>query len=185
MRTPPRFSEWILYHLLEKEEREFTIGDLREIYGQVFYSSGNLKAKIWYWGQIMRSIRLFLFNLIYWRICMFTNYLKLAMRHMRRHWGYSLINILGLAIGMACCILIFLWVQHELSYDRFHEKADDLYLLTVTSEQGASTSSPWALVPTLKNDFPEILKGSWYGVIPLLARYENKSFFENAALVGN
>ncbi|MDH5707247.1 MAG: ABC transporter permease, partial [Candidatus Aminicenantes bacterium] len=42
-----------------------------------------------------------------------------------------------------------------------------------------------ALVPTLKNDFPEILKGSWYGVIPLLARYENKSFFENAALVGN
>ncbi|MDH5707173.1 MAG: ABC transporter permease, partial [Candidatus Aminicenantes bacterium] len=116
---------------------------------------------------------------------MFTNYLKLAMRHMRRHWGYSLINILGLAIGMACCILIFLWVQHELSYDRFHEKADDLYLITVSGEQGTWTSSPWALVPTLKNDFPEILKGSWYAVTPLLARYENKSFFENAALVGN
>jgi putative ABC transport system permease protein len=185
MRTPPRFSEWILYHLLEKEEREFIIGDLREIYGQVWFSSGNLKAKIWYWGQIIRSIRPFLFNLIYWRICMFTNYFKLAMRHMRRHWGYSLINILGLAIGMACCILIFLWVQHELSYDRFHEKADDLYLITVSGEQGTWISSPWALVPTLKNDFPEILKGSWYGVIPLLARYEHKSFFEKAALVGN
>jgi len=116
---------------------------------------------------------------------MFTNYLKLAIRHMRRHWGYSLINILGLAIGMACCILIFLWVQHELSYDRFHEKADDLYLITVSGEHGTWTSSPWALIPSLKNDFPEIVKGSWYGVIPLLARYENKSFFENAALVGN
>jgi len=185
MRTPPRFSEWILYHLLEKEEREFIIGDLREIYGQVWYSSGNLKAKIWYWGQIIRSIRPFIFNLIYWRICMFTNYLKLAMRHMRRHWGYSLINILGLAIGMACCILIFLWVQHESSYDRFHEKADDLYLITVSGERGTWTSSPWALVPTLKNDFPEILKGSWYGVFPLLARYEHKSFFEEAALVGS
>jgi putative ABC transport system permease protein len=185
MRTPPRFSEWILYHLLEKEEREFIIGDLREIYGQVWFSSGNLKAKIWYWGQIKRSIRPFLFNLIYWRICMFTNYFKLAIRHMRRHWGYSLINILGLAIGMACCILIFLWVQHELSYDRFHEKADDLYIITVTSERGTWISSPWALVPTLKNDFPEILKGSWYGVFPLLTRYENKSFFEDAALVGN
>jgi ABC-type antimicrobial peptide transport system permease subunit len=85
---------------------------------------------------------------------------------------------------MACCILIFLWVQHELSYDRFHEKADDLYLITVTSDRGTWISSPWALVPTLKMDFPEILKGSWYGVIPLLARYEQKSFFENAALVG-
>jgi putative ABC transport system permease protein len=185
MRTPPRFSEWILYHLHEKEEREFIIGDLREIYGQVFYSSGNLKANIWYWGQIIRSIRPFLLNLIYWRICMFTNYLKLAIRHMRRHWGYSLINILGLAIGMACCILIFLWVQHELSYDRFHEKAGDLYIITVTGEQGTFTSSPWALVSTLKNDFPEILKGSWYGVFPLLTRYEHKSFFENAALVGD
>ena len=185
MRTPPRLSEWILYHLLEKEEREFIIGDLREIYGQVRDSSGNLKAKIWYWGQIVRSIRPFLNNLIYWRICMFTNYLKLAMRHMRRHWGYSLINILGLAIGMACCILIFLWVQHELSYDRFHEKADNLYLITVSGEQGIGTSSPWALVPALKNDFPEILKGSWYGVFPLLTRYENKSFFEDVALVDN
>jgi putative ABC transport system permease protein len=185
MRTPPRFSEWILYHLLEKEEREFIIGDLKEIYGQVWDSSGNLKAKIWYWGQIIRSIRPYLYNLIYWRVCMFTNYLKLAIRHMRRHWGYSLINILGLAIGMACCILIFLWVQHELSYNRFHEKADDLYLITVSGDQGTGTSSPWALVPALKNDFPEILKGSWYGVFPLLARYENKSFFEQAALVGN
>jgi putative ABC transport system permease protein len=185
MRTPPRFSEWILYHLLEKEEREFIIGDLKEIYGQVWDSSGNLKAKIWYWGQIIRSIRPYLYNLIYWRVCMFTNYLKLAIRHMRRHWGYSLINILGLAIGMACCILIFLWVQHELSYNRFHEKADDLYLITVSGDQETGTSSPWALVPALKNDFPEILKGSWYGVFPLLARYENKSFFEQAALVGN
>ncbi|NIM99812.1 MAG: FtsX-like permease family protein, partial [candidate division Zixibacteria bacterium] len=116
---------------------------------------------------------------------MFTNYLKLAIRHMRRHWAYSLINILGLAIGMACCILIFIWVQHELSYDKFHEKADDLYLITVFGEHGTWTSSPWALVPTLKNDFPEILKGSWYGVIPLLARYEHKIFFEDAALVGD
>jgi putative ABC transport system permease protein len=185
MKKPPRFSEWILYRLLEKEEREFIIGDLREIYGQVWSSSGSLQAKIWYGGQIVRSIRPFLFNLIYWRISMFFNYFKLAIRHMKRQWGYSLINILGLSIGMACCILIFLWVRHELSYDRFHEKADDLYLLTVTGEQGTWTSSPWALFPTLKNDFPEISKGSWYGVIPLLARYEDKSFFEEAALVGD
>ncbi len=185
MKKPPRFTEWILYRLLEKEEREFIIGDLREIYGQVYSSSGSFKAKIWYGGQIMRSIHPFLFNFINWRVCMFTNYLKLAIRHMKRHWGYSLINILGLSIGMACCILIFLWVRHELSYDKFHEKADVLYLITVSSDRGTWMSSPWALVPTLKNDFPEISKGSWYGVISLLTRFEDKSFFEEAALVGD
>lgn len=116
---------------------------------------------------------------------MFKNTLKLAIRNMKRHWGYSLINILGLAIGMACCILIFLWVQHELSYDRFHENAENLFLLTVSSDRGTDISSPWALVPALKNDFPEIAKGSWYGVVPLLTRYENRTFFEKAALVGD
>jgi putative ABC transport system permease protein len=185
MRTPPRFSEWLLYRFLEESEREFIIGDFREIYGQVWTSSGNLRARIWYWRQILRSVRPFLFNSIYWRMLMFKNTLKLTIRNMKRYWGYSLINILGLAIGMACCILIFLWVQHELSYDRFHEKAENLYLLTVSSDRGTGISSPWALVPALKNDFPEILKGSWYGVFPLLTRYEDRTFFENAALVGD
>jgi len=185
MRNPPGFPEWLLYHLLDEDEREFVIGDLREIFGQLCGSCGSLKAKTWYWGQIIRSARPFLLNSIYWRMCMFKNYLKLALRNMKRHWGYSLTNILGLAIGMACCILIFLWVQHELSYDSFHEKADDIYLLTVSSERGTGTSSPWALVPALRNDFPEIIKGSWYGIFPLLTRYEDRVFFENAALVGS
>ena len=112
------------------------------------------------------------------------NYIKVALRKIRRHKGYSFINIFGLAIGMACCILIFLWVQNELSYDAFHEKADDLYLITVSDEHSTWNSSPWALIPTLKKDFPEILKGSWYGEIPLLAKYGDHAHFETAALVG-
>ncbi len=55
---------------------------------------------------------------------MLRNYLKIAIRNMKRHKGYSLINISGLAIGMACCILILLYVTDELSYDNFHEKAE-------------------------------------------------------------
>ncbi len=54
------------------------------------------------------------------RLDMLRNYLKIALRNMNRHKGYSFINMAGLAIGMACCILILLYVTDELSYDRFH-----------------------------------------------------------------
>ena len=56
---------------------------------------------------------------------MFINYLKVALRNIKRYKGFSFINISGLAVGMACCILIFLWVQDELSYDKFHENGKE------------------------------------------------------------
>ena len=55
------------------------------------------------------------------------NYFKLALRRIKRHKGFSFINIVGLAIGMACAIIILMWVQNELSYDKFHEKCDSLF----------------------------------------------------------
>jgi putative ABC transport system permease protein len=55
---------------------------------------------------------------------MLQNYLKLAYRHLLKQRGFAAINILGLALGLSCCLLIALWVTDELSYDRFHEKAD-------------------------------------------------------------
>lgn len=70
---------------------------------------------------------------------MFKNYLKIAFRNLLRHKIYSLINISGLAIGMACCILILLFVRDELSYDRFHENSDRIYRLTRTTKMGDNT----------------------------------------------
>jgi len=58
---------------------------------------------------------------------MFKNYLLVALRNMRRFKGYSFINIFGLAIGLCCAILILLWVQDKLSYDKFHKNAKNLY----------------------------------------------------------
>lgn len=91
---------------------------------------------------------------------MFQNYLKIALRNLIKHKTYSLINIFGLAIGTACCVLILFFVKGELSYDRFHEKIDRIY--RVTSEftengqpqQYSQTSPP--IGPALKQDFPEI-----------------------------
>ena len=60
---------------------------------------------------------------------MLKNYLTIALRNLRKQKGYTFINIFGLALGMACCILILLFVQYELSFDRFHTKADQIYRL--------------------------------------------------------
>lgn len=61
---------------------------------------------------------------------MFKNYLKIALRNIVRHKAFAAINIIGLAIGMACSIFILLWVQNELSYDRFHKNANEIYRIT-------------------------------------------------------
>ena len=92
---------------------------------------------------------------------MLTNYLKLAFRNLTKRKGYSLLNIAGLAIGIACCVLIFQYVAYERSYDSFPEKADQIVRLRLDSyQQGklawkSATSYP-AFGPTLKKDFPEV-----------------------------
>lgn len=91
---------------------------------------------------------------------MFHNYLITAIRSLFRQKGFSLINILGLAIGLACALLILLWVQDELSFDKHHEKADRIFRVGTqfgpTSDQrGAFTAPPMA--QAILNEFPEVL----------------------------
>ncbi|MEM6631282.1 MAG: ABC transporter permease [Bacteroidota bacterium] len=91
---------------------------------------------------------------------MLSNYLKLALRQMRNQKLYTLINVLGLAIGMAACIIILLFVQKELSYDEFHDHSDRIYRVSRQwfNEDGETSlhlghcAPPFA--PLLKNDFP-------------------------------
>lgn len=92
---------------------------------------------------------------------MLKNYLITAWRHMRNQKGYTFINISGLALGMACFILIFLWVRHELSYDRFHEKADQIYRACVYSNFSGNefyaAKTPAPLSSALREEFPEVV----------------------------
>ncbi len=63
---------------------------------------------------------------------MLKNYLKISLRNLQRHKGYSLINIAGLAVGLACCVLMLLYIRHELSYDRHYEKAERIYRIDLS-----------------------------------------------------
>lgn len=92
---------------------------------------------------------------------MLHNYLKVAWRHVQKHRGYAAINVVGLATGMACCLLIFLYVEHEWTYDHFHVHADDTYRLLMTQqtpsgewETGARTFAP--LAEPIRDGLPEV-----------------------------
>ncbi len=91
---------------------------------------------------------------------MFKNYLLIAWRNLRRYKGYSLINIIGLAIGLAACLLILLWVRDELSYDRYHEKANRIYRVAEFGEIGGVPEklalAPFPAAPAFASEIPEV-----------------------------
>ena len=93
---------------------------------------------------------------------MIKNYLKTALRNLWKYRGYSLINILGLAIGIACVTLILLYVNSELNIDRFHQKKDYIYRLNLsatnpqTKEVNTRAIGPYRLAKELKVDFPDL-----------------------------
>jgi predicted permease len=87
---------------------------------------------------------------------MIKNYFKIALRNLQRHKAFSLLNISGLAIGMACSIFILLWVQNELSYDRFNTNAKDIYRLTANAEGFKVAVSPAGMGAGLQSEMPEI-----------------------------
>jgi putative ABC transport system permease protein len=87
---------------------------------------------------------------------MLRNYLKIAYRSLLRHKLFSLINISGLAVGMAASLLILQYASFELSYDNFHENADDVYRIAISEGTLGRPMVPPPLGPGLKENFPEL-----------------------------
>lgn len=121
---------------------------------------------------------------------MLKNYAKIALRNLFRHSGYSLINILGLAIGMGCCILILLLVQSELGFDTHHEKANRIYrVLREVRTTGASsntyTGTSGALSGALLETYPEVEQAARMMNFGVYVRYEvgDRGFRQNFASV--
>jgi putative ABC transport system permease protein len=91
---------------------------------------------------------------------MFKNYLKITLRNIVRYRGYTFINITGLAVGLACGILIMLWVVHELSFDEFHKNYNNLFRVIACYHDTEQLEYEWKTAPplaaALKADFPEV-----------------------------
>ena len=91
---------------------------------------------------------------------MFKNYFKSTIRNLWKNKGYSFLNIFGLAIGIACAGLIFLWVKDEVSYDKFNTKRDRLYYVRENQKYDAYTatfsSTPGVMAPAMQAEIPGI-----------------------------
>jgi putative ABC transport system permease protein len=109
---------------------------------------------------------------------MIKNYFKIAWRNLVRNKAFSFINIAGLAFGLTCCLLLALYLQHELSYDRFHGKADRIvrvimdYKIGDGGSKGNFTSSK--VFPEFKRKFPEVAEGVRMSGTQRLIKYQEK-----------
>jgi putative ABC transport system permease protein len=116
---------------------------------------------------------------------MLNKYFKIIVRNLTKHKIYSSINIVGLAVGIACAILIMLWVQYELSYDKFNVNADRLYRVGFTTEQKDYYGffEPGPLAKFLKDNFPEIEQSTNYSEMQWKLSRENQGFFGTGSYV--
>ncbi len=185
---PPKFMVWLLLHVLPGYADDTNIGDFQEEYSQIAAERGKLMANIWFLFQTGKSVPAFIADAIRFRLVMLKNYATVSWRTMKRDKTYSFINIAGLAVGLACCLLITLWILDERSYDRFHENHDRLFRVVVDQPTSGGirkiVATPPPLGPALKNGFPEIVETtrlSYWGSVPL--RAGDRSFNETNLIV--
>jgi len=119
---------------------------------------------------------------------MLKNFLKIAFRILRKNHVYSFINVFGLALGIASCILIYLYVQNELSYDKFQQNRESLYRVYITEDPPerdafSYVEAPWNLAEALETSFPEIKQAVRLVVQSDVIRYEDKSYTQRYNLV--
>ncbi|MCK5148536.1 ABC transporter permease [bacterium] len=138
------------------------IGDLREEYRLIASEKGRRVAMKWIVRQIVITFLRLLSQNFIWSLEMLKSYIKTAIRNFRRQRTYTLINLTGLIVGMAACLLIAIYIQDDLNYDHFHVKKDRIYRIYIQTIQ---SGQPWAMAPTmlplapaLKEGFPEIDK---------------------------
>jgi putative ABC transport system permease protein len=171
---PPRALEWILERFLREDETFEKLGDFEEAYREWHQDRGQFSASVWYLIQIIKAVPAFASHSYHGGITMFKSYLTAAFRNLTRKKTYSVLNILGLAVGIAAFLMISIYVSFELSYDRFHENADRIFAVI----SGDQAVTPVPLAPALMQEFPEVeVATRFQGLGQYLIRYKEKAFF--------
>lgn len=157
---PSRLGLGILSQAVHGEIRESALTAFEEEFFDIAARKGNGPARLWFWGQVVKSLPFFLFDRIWWAIVMTRAYLLVAWRDLKKNRAYTIINILGLSTGLACGILVLLFVQNELSFDRYHENADHIYRIVrkriAAAGEEHSTITPWIMKDIILDNYPEV-----------------------------
>jgi putative ABC transport system permease protein len=185
--NPPRFAAWILRRLLDAAVRDQAMGDFEERFRADALEHSLLRARACYRIQIWPVLKSFVENTVLWESAMFKNYLKTGWRNIKRQKGYSIINIAGLALGMACAILIVFYIHHEISYDRFHENADRIFRVvidgTIKQDRILVPAAQMAFGPAVAKEFPEAVAAVRFQPLPkTMVKHADRSFYEQGLL---
>ena len=191
----PKIFVWILSRLSVYEEMFSITKDFEIEFTGICQYHGRIIGFFWLsWNTLLAGFH-YLVLTAKWRIIMFKNYLKVALRNLKKYKGYSFINVFGLATGLTFSILAMFYVYNEISYDRFHKKANQIYRVYIKAHidnrtiETLGTSAP--LAKTLKYEYPEILQTlrvSDYRETSsrkAIVLYENKTIEENNAYVAD
>jgi putative ABC transport system permease protein len=158
MSTPPIFITKLLSVLVSREFYEEISGDLTEEYQEYVQAKGKLQANLMLLLEVIRYARMYRAERNYQStnsVSMLQNYIKVAFRNLIKHKSYSIINISGLGIGLACVFMIFLFIKVETSYDKFHENGSDIYRLQhVYGYINAQAA------PTYERDYTEVVNST-------------------------
>ncbi|UCE24406.1 MAG: ABC transporter permease [Candidatus Zixiibacteriota bacterium] len=114
---------------------------------------------------------------------MFASFFKIQLRNLIKRKGHAIINLLGLAVGLASCLAIMVWVQDELSYDRFHDNGESLYRMWVrwdySGEPMRSSLTPAVLAAALKQDVPEVVRATRFNQEgKQFIKHDGRSFYD-------
>ena len=175
---PPRLADRLLTWFCAPHLREEVLGDLHERYALRVKGRGAAKANGRYWLDVLAYVRPEFIRRQPsdypqpTNTTMLRNYLKIAWRNLIREKGYASLNMAGLAVGMAASTLIFLWIQSELTYDRFYSKTDRLFQVynqdVFSGNPMVWGTTPLPLAPTLKQNYPDVEEATRYRPASLL-----------------
>ena len=180
---PPKLGQKLLSFLAHYESEYSVSGDCGEEYRERVQEDGRHRALLWYWGQVVYALAAYSKLSTSIGAAMLKNYIKITWRNIRNNKIYSFINIMGLAVGMACCILILLWIQDELSFDKFHENYSALYRTIPELQDTKFSSNPLALAAVFKEQYPEVRQITRFCFRYWLMKYGDKIYNESGALV--
>lgn len=143
---------WLIRNFYDSDVREGFAGDIEEEFEERIRTRGIRNAIIWISFHAIGALPNILKPIGLWSIAMFSNYMKIALRQIRKHKLYAILNVSGLALGMAVCVLLLQYVVYEIGFDRFHDNLEDIYRLRLTDFAG----SHGAAGQTVKDAFPEV-----------------------------
>jgi len=183
-KKPPRIAASILRWILPPRDQEYLLGDYEESFQRKLEEKSALSASLWYWAQLIHTAPEYLLESFYWRIIMFKNYFKIASRNIIRQRLYSAINIFGLAISLACCIWISLYVVNEVTYDTFHSNINSIYRMKKIHYEpdGSVGNQYWHFPPVMREQlseyFPEMELHTRYNTGFGVVSYRDRRFRE-------